>query len=64
MPKYRMYVPVIADDVYEVVADSKEAARQMYDDGLNWEHWKHTTPTAYIDPTSVYNPTIKVEEID
>ena len=64
MPKYRIYVPVIADDVYEVECESEEAARKMWEDGLNYEHFRYTTESEDMDVNTVYNPTIKVEEID
>ena len=59
MPKFRIYVPVIADDVYEVEAASKEDARQMYEDGLDYEHFIHTT-----DPSDMVNVEIDIEEVD
>ena len=63
MPKFRIYVPVIADDVYEVEAESKEAAREMYEEGLNYEHFIETTDPQDMDTTTVFNAEIEIEEI-
>ena len=43
MPKFRIYVPVRADDIYEVECESKEAAEKMWEEGLNLEHFVGTT---------------------
>ena len=64
MPKYRIYVPVIADDVYEVECESEEAARKMWEDGLNYEHFRHTTDSEDMDVKTVYSPDIDIEEWD
>ena len=64
MPKFRIYVPVIADDVYEVDAANKEEARQMYEDGLDYEHFIHTTDPHDMDENAVYTPKIDIEEWD
>ena len=63
MPKYRIYIPVIADDVYEVEAESVEEARKYYDEyGLDMEHFVHTSDTEEMDIDKVYNPKIDIEE--
>ena len=49
MPKFRIYVPVVADDVYEVEAASEEDARKMYEDGLDYEHFIETTDPQDMD---------------
>jgi hypothetical protein len=65
MPKYRIYIPVIAEDVYEVEAESKEEARKYYDEyGLDYENFVHTTDTEEMDIDKVYNPKIDIEEWD
>ena len=64
MPKFRIYVPVIADDVYEVQADSKEAAHKMYEEGLNYEHFIETTDPMDMDTTTVFNAEIEIEEVN
>ena len=64
MSKFRIYVPVIADDVYEVEAESKEEAHKMYEEGLDWEHFIHTTDPQDMDTTTVFNAEIEIEEID
>ena len=38
MPKFVIHVPVLANEIYEVECESKEAAKKMYEDGLNFEH--------------------------
>ena len=43
MPKFRIYVPVRAHDIYEVECESKEAAEKMWEEGLNCEHFVGTT---------------------
>jgi len=43
MPKFRIYVPVLADDIYEVECESEEAAQKMYEDGLNRKNFVGTT---------------------
>ena len=43
MPKFRIYVPVRADEIYEVEWESKEAAEKMWEEGLNCEHLVDTT---------------------
>jgi len=43
MPKFRIYVPVRADEIYEVECESKEAAEKMWEEGLNFEHFVGTT---------------------
>ena len=43
MPKFRIYVPVRADEIYEVECESKEAAEKMREEGLNFEHFVGTT---------------------
>ena len=63
MPKYRIYVPVIAEDVYEVEAENKEeASKYYYEHGLDYEHFVHTTDPEEMDVTKVYNPKIDIEE--
>tara|TARA_B100001123_G_C14715685_1_gene790992 strand:+ start:431 stop:631 length:201 start_codon:yes stop_codon:yes gene_type:complete len=63
MPKYRIYIPVIADDVYEVEAESVEEARKYYyEHGLDYEHFVHTTDPEEMDVDRVYNPKIDIEE--
>ena len=65
MPKYRIYVPVKADDVYEVEAESKEEARKYVDEiGLDYEHFIHTTDPEEMEVDKVYNPEIDIEEWD
>tara|TARA_R100000008_G_scaffold75764_1_gene55198 strand:- start:28 stop:225 length:198 start_codon:yes stop_codon:yes gene_type:complete len=65
MPKYRIYVPVMAEDVYEVEAESKkEASKYYYEHGLDYDHFVHTTDTRELDVTRVYNPKIDIEEWD
>lgn len=63
MPKFRIYVPVVADDVYEVEAASAEDAREMYENGLDYEHFVHTTDPSDMDTSQVYNPEIEIEEL-
>ena len=64
MPKYRIYVPVIAEDVYEVEAESKEEARKYIDEiGFDYEHFVHTTDPEEMDVDKVYNPKIDIEEV-
>ena len=43
MPKFRIYVPVRANEIYEVECESKEAAEKMWEEGLNFEHFVGTT---------------------
>jgi hypothetical protein len=43
MPKFRIYVPVLADDIYEVECESKEAAEKMWEKGLDSEYFVGTT---------------------
>ena len=43
MPKFRIYVPVLADEIYEVECESKEAAEKMWEEGLNFKHFVGTT---------------------
>ena len=43
MPKFRIYVPVRADDIYEVECESREAAVAMWEEGLNYEDFRGTT---------------------
>ena len=68
MPKFRIYVPVMADDVYEVEAENKEEARKMYEEGLDYEHFIHTTQefilrrTQDMDTSTVFNAEIDIEE--
>ena len=63
MPTFRIYVPVIAEDVYEVEAESKEEARKYVDEyGLDFDHYVHTTDTEEMDVDKVYNPKIDIEE--
>jgi len=58
MPKFIIYVPVLANDIYEVECESKEAAKKMYEDGLNFEHFVGTTESYdYSDGKE-----IKIEE--
>ena len=65
MPKYRIYVPVKAQDVYEVEAESIEEARKYVDEyGLDYEHFIHTTDTHDMDENAVYTPKIDIEEWD
>ena len=65
MPKYRIYIPVIADDVYEVEAESKEEARKYYyEHGLDYEHFVHTTNTEEMDMDYYDYPKIHIEEVD
>ena len=65
MPKYRIYVPVKADDVYEVEAESKKEARKYVDEiGLDYEHFIHTTDPEEMEVDKVYNPEIDIEEWD
>ena len=63
MPKFRIYVPVVADDVYEVEAENKEAAHKMYEEGLDWEQFIETTDPRDMDTTTVFNAEIEIEEI-
>jgi hypothetical protein len=63
MPKYRIYVPVIAEDVYEVECESEDAARKMWEDGIDMEHFVHTTEGEEMEENNVYNtPEISIEE--
>ncbi len=62
MPTFRIYVPVIADDVYEVEAENKEEARKMYEEGLDYEHFIHTTDPQDMDTSTVFNAEIDIEE--
>ena len=64
MPKYRIYVPVMAEDVYEVEAESKKEARKMYENGLDMEHFLHSTDIEEMDVDKVYAPEIEIEEVD
>jgi len=43
MPKFRIYVPVLADDIYEVECESKEAAEKIWEEGLAFEYFVGTT---------------------
>ena len=43
MPKYRIYVPVRAKDIYEVECESREAAVAMWEEGLNYEDFRGTS---------------------
>ena len=43
MPKFRIYVPVRADDIYEVECENREAAVAMWEEGLNYEDFRGTT---------------------
>ena len=63
MPKFRIYVPVIADDVYEVEVDSMEDALEMYEEGLNYENFIETTDPHDMDTTTVFNAEIEIEEV-
>ena len=63
MPKFRIYVPVIAEDVYEVDAESKEEARKIYENGLDYEQFVHTTDPEEMEEDTVYNPKIEIEEL-
>ena len=50
MPKYRIYIPVTAEDVYEVEAENIEEARKYYDEyGLDYDHFVHTTDPEEMD---------------
>ena len=62
MSKFRIYVPVIADDVYEVEAENKEEARKMYEEGLDWEYFIETTDPHDMDTSTVFNAEIDIEE--
>ena len=65
MPKYRIYIPVKAEDVYEVEAESVEEARKYVDEyGLDYQHFIHTTDTHDMDENAVYTPKIDIEECD
>ena len=64
MPKFRSYVPVVADDVYEVEAASEEDARKMYEDGLDYEHFIETTDPQDMDTSTVFNAEIDIEEVN
>ena len=54
---------VVADDVYEVEAASAEDAREMYETGLDYEYFVHTTDPSDMDTSQVYNPEIEIEEL-
>ena len=43
MPKFRIYVPVRANEIYEVECESKEAAEKMWEEGLDHGHFVGTT---------------------
>jgi len=43
MPKFRIYVPVKANDIYEVECESREDAIAMWEEGLNYEDFRGTT---------------------
>ncbi len=43
MPKFRIYVPVRANEIYEVECENKEAAEKMREEGLDHGHFVGTT---------------------
>ena len=57
MPKFRIYVPVKADDIYEVECESKEAAKKMWEEGLDSDNLVGTTES--YDYTDVKDIIIK-----
>ena len=57
MPKFRIYVPVKAVDIYEVECESKEAAKKMWEEGLDSEYLVGTTES--YDYTDVKDIIIK-----
>jgi hypothetical protein len=62
MPKFRIYVPVKADDIYEVECESKEAAEKMWEEGLDYGHFVGTTES--YDYSDVKDIIIDIEEWD
>ena len=64
MPMYRIYIPVIAEDVYEVEAENKEEARKYVDEvGLDYEQFIHTTNPEEMKE-QLHIPEIEIEEWD
>ena len=64
MPKYRIYIPVKAEDVYEIEAGSKEEARKYVDEvGLDYEQFMFTTDPEEMKE-QLHVPEIEIEEWD